>query len=102
MAIRIDWSPEAIDDIKSIAEYIERDSPFYARAVVNSIFQSVEKLSEFPGIGRIVPELGREEIREIIAYSYRVVYKIEKKRILVVAIIHSKRNFKEALDNRIK
>jgi plasmid stabilization system protein ParE len=38
MDYRIVWSPEAIEDIESIAEYIERDSKFYAKAVVNKIF----------------------------------------------------------------
>jgi toxin ParE1/3/4 len=33
----IEWSPEAIEDIDSIAEYISRDSRFYAQAVVTEI-----------------------------------------------------------------
>ncbi len=65
MDYRIVWSPEAIEDIESIAEYIERDSKFYAKSVVNKIFQSTEKLKEFPKIGRVVQELGREDIRRI-------------------------------------
>jgi plasmid stabilization system protein ParE len=31
MARRLDWSPEAIEDIEAIASYIERDSPWYAK-----------------------------------------------------------------------
>jgi len=78
MDYRIEWSPEAIEDIESIAEYIERDSKFYAKAVVDKIFQATEKLKEFPKIGRVVPELGREDIRELIVYSYRLVYQVKK------------------------
>jgi len=81
MAYRIVWSPAAIEDIESIAEYIERDSKFYAKAVVFKIFQSTEKLKKYPKIGRVVPELGREDIRELIVYSYRLVYQVKKRQI---------------------
>ena len=36
MARQLRWSPEAIEDVESIANYIERDSGYYARAVVSS------------------------------------------------------------------
>lgn len=42
-------------------------------------------------IGRIVPEIGNEKIRERLVYSYRLVYRIESGRILIVAVIHGKR-----------
>ena len=98
MAYRIVWSPEAIEDIESIAEYIQRDSLFYAKAVVNKIFQSIEKLKEFPKIGRIVPELEKEDIRELIIYSYRLVYQIKESQILIAAVIHGKRQFENVIE----
>ena len=98
MDYRIVWSPEAVEDLESIAEYIERDSPFYAKAVVNKIFQSTEKLENFPKIGRIVPELGREDIRELIVYSYRLVYQVKKSQILIIAVIHGKRPFEDVIE----
>ena len=42
-------------------------------------------------MGRVVPEIGDENIRELFIYSYRVIYRIEKERILIVAVIHGKR-----------
>ena len=38
MDFEVEWSPEATEDLESIAEYIGRDSEFYARAVVAEIF----------------------------------------------------------------
>jgi addiction module RelE/StbE family toxin len=98
MAYRLEWSPEAIEDIESIADYIERDSKFYAKSVVNKIFQSTEKLKEFPKIGRVVPELGREDIRELIVCSYRLVYQVKEIQILIIAVIHSKRQFEDVIE----
>ena len=91
MDIEVKWSPEAIEDIDSIAGYIARDSEFYARSVVNEILSLGTKIAEEPLIGRIVPELDDENIRERFVYSYRVVYTIEDTVITVVAVIHGKR-----------
>ena len=87
----VKWSPEATEDLESIAEYIARDSKFYARSVVSKILTVSRKIPEQPMIGRVVPEIGENEIRERFVYSYRVVYRIKNSTITIVAIIHGKR-----------
>jgi toxin ParE1/3/4 len=91
MDFEVRWSPEATEDLEAIAEYIARDSGYYARAVVSEMLSASRNVSEFPLIGRIVPEIGDENIRERFVYSYRLIYRIEPKRILIVAVIHGKR-----------
>ena len=91
MEYRVTWSPEAVEDLESIAEYIERDSSFYAQSVVSKILEASRNIKDFPFIGRVVPEIGDENIRERFIYSYRLVYQIRQQRILVVAVIHGKR-----------
>ncbi len=76
MAHRITWSPRAVADVESIATYIDADSPSYARSVVQRIFMAVHNLSEFPLSGRMVPEFDDEYIRELLVYSYRIIYRI--------------------------
>jgi len=77
MARGLAWSPEAIEDIESIAAYIERDSAWYAKAVASKIIETAETIPEFPELGRIVPEVGDPAIRERFAYSYRIIYRLE-------------------------
>jgi toxin ParE1/3/4 len=91
MDLEVKWSPEAAEDIEAIAKYIARDSEYYARAVVTEILSASGGAGEFPLIGRIVPEIGDEHIRERFIYSYRLVYRIESTKILIVAVIHGKR-----------
>jgi len=91
MGYRVTWSPEAAEDLESIAEYIERDSSFYAQSVVSQILATSRKIEEFPLIGRMLPEIGDEDIRERFIYSYRLVYQIRSQKILIVAVIHGKR-----------
>ncbi|ESS66950.1 hypothetical protein MGMO_174c00160 [Methyloglobulus morosus KoM1] len=91
MGYKVVWSPEAVEDLESIAKYIARDSEFYARAVVIKVLELVRSIPDFPWIGRIVPEIEDGNIRERFVYSYRVVYQVDQNRILVVAVIHGKR-----------
>ena len=64
MAYRVAWSPRAIEDLEAIAQYISADSSAYAATVVKTILNTTRNLSRFPFAGRIVPELGDENIRE--------------------------------------
>jgi plasmid stabilization system protein ParE len=91
MARRLDWSPEALEDVESIASYIERDSAWYAMAVVTKIVETAESIPGFPELGRVVPEIGDAAIRERFAYSYRIIYRLQPERILVAAVIHGSR-----------
>jgi len=49
----VKWSPEAVEDLESIAEYIARDSEFYARAVVSKILAVSRLIPEQPLVGRV-------------------------------------------------
>jgi plasmid stabilization system protein ParE len=91
MDYRVRWSSEAVEDLTAIAEYISRDSSFYAQSVVRSVLSTTQGLATHPRIGRIVPELSDESIRERFVHSYRIIYRLESGRILIVAIIHGKR-----------
>jgi toxin ParE1/3/4 len=88
MAYQVRWSPRAVEDLESIAQYIAVDSTAYAAAVVTTILTTTRNLSRFPFAGRIVPELGDENIRERFAYSYRIIYRIENEIITVATIVH--------------
>ena len=98
MDTRVSWSPEALDDVDSIAAYIAKDSPFYASAVVKKILDTAESLGKFPYIGPIVPEVGEQEFRERFVYSYRLIYRVANKEVMVVAVIHGRRLLDPVLD----
>jgi toxin ParE1/3/4 len=71
MAYRVVWSPRAVEDLAAIAQYIAADSTAYSAAVIKTILSTARRFSPFPFSGRVVPELGDENIREWFAYSYR-------------------------------
>ena len=95
----IKWSKPAKLDLKQIHSYISRDSRFYAEKVSLEIVEKSEKLGFFPEAGRIVPEIGDSNIREIFVYSYRLIYEIFPNSIEILALIHGKREFNKDLIN---
>jgi toxin ParE1/3/4 len=78
--------------VEAIASYIASDSPFYANSVVRRIATLTRMLGKFPFARRKVPEFEDENLREVIAYSYRIIYRVEVKEVIVAAVIHGKRN----------
>lgn len=93
MARVLVWSPEAVEDIEAIAAYIERDSPWYARAVASKIVETAESIPEYPELGRMVSEIDDPAIRERLIHRYRVIYRLDEARVLIVAVIHGRQDF---------
>jgi addiction module RelE/StbE family toxin len=87
--VKIVWSDIAIDDLKTIHEYISKDSRRYADQMIEIILKRVEQLENFPKSGRIVPEFNQKTIRELIQDNYRIVYTIEDQFVAISRIHHS-------------
>lgn len=94
MARKVIWSYEATEDLDALAEYIARDSSFYAAAFTQEILDVSRSLNEFFERGRIVPELGDPIIREILIRDNRLIYKIEQSSIVILALVHGARDLK--------
>ena len=85
------WSPRAVDDVRAIAAHIGEDSLAYAKSVAQKIVASTRRLADFPMSGRVAPEFGDEHMREVFAYSYRVIYRVEGETVTIAAVVHGKR-----------
>jgi plasmid stabilization system protein ParE len=66
--------------------------------VAERIFESTARLEEFPRFGRVAPELGRDDVREVIVGDYRVVYRIEADACVLFTVFRSSRVFPVGLD----
>jgi len=91
MALKVVWSQRALRDLEAIANYISCDSPAYASTVVKNITTRTRTLGQFPQIGRKVPEFDDESMRELMEYSYRIIYQVKAEHVLIAAVIHGKR-----------
>jgi toxin ParE1/3/4 len=91
MAHRIVWSSRAAQDLNSIIDYIAADSPAYAGIVLKKIVNQTRILARFPQAGRKVPEFDDESLRELVVYSYRIIYRLQEDEVLIASAIHGKR-----------
>ena len=95
MGKEVVWSHEATADLDAIAGYIARDSAFYAAAFVQKSLATSSSLNEFSKKGRMVPELGNSNIRELFVKEYRLIYSIEEQRVVILGLIHGRRDLKK-------
>ncbi len=89
---KVIWSNNALSDLTEIAEFIEKDSPTYAQITVQKIYYKVFILETHPRIGRVVPEHGDENLRELIEGNYRIIYELANSEIQILAVHHSAKN----------
>ena len=93
--VKIVWTDLAKEDLRSIFDYISRDSRVYASRYVDKLISRVDQLESNPKSGRIVPEINKEEVRELIEGNYRLVYKYIGDIVTMLRVHHSSRQLKE-------
>jgi len=91
----VTWTQEAKEDLKSIYNFIAHDSKFYAKKVTQEIREKTDILETLPNIGKVVAEVGDNNIREISLYSYRIIYQIENQQIYIVTIAHKRQDLSQ-------
>lgn len=91
--VRLVWTFQASEDLEEIAKFISRDSEYNAKSFIKKIVKSTEILKAFPLSGRVVPELKRQDLREITVGPYRVIYQFETDSISILTVYHSSRIF---------
>ena len=83
------WSRGALGDLDAIGTYFERTSRQYARSVVARLYAAPEVLAGHPELGRVVPEIEVEHIREIVREGYRIVYLVSDD---AVEVLHGRQD----------
>lgn len=89
--MRLRWTERAASDLISIGDYIAADNPAAARSWVERLRQRAVKASKMPRAGRVVPEIGRDDVREVFQRSYRIVYRVVDDGIVVLTVFEGHR-----------
>ncbi len=92
------WSRRAVRDLAQIQLYIEADDPDAADRWVRKLWERAERAARAPMAGRVVPEYGRVDIREVFLKSYRIIYRTEGRDFVVVTIIEGHRLLPRGVD----
>jgi len=85
--VKLVWSKNARERLFETVHLIANDKPQAAKQWADKVIRVTSRLQSFPQSGRIVPELKRSEIREVIVGSYRIIYKLSS-RLTILTLFH--------------
>ena len=91
--MRLTWSPLASEQVHDAVAYIAADDPAAALQWLERLLERVAALAQYPDAGRVVPELQRQDIREVFVSPYRVMYRRGVEAVEIAAIRHGAREF---------
>lgn len=89
---QVRWSLTAGNDLQDIEDFIARDSVLHAITFVDRLVESTETLLSNPRIGRVVPEFNRENLREVLFSTYRIVYLLQEDTLFILRVVHGSRD----------
>lgn len=91
------WNHAARRDLDEIATFIAQDNSQAAARWIALLMRRSRRAVDFPKWGRKVPEVGREDVREIIEGNYRIIYQIleAEQAVEVIMVMESHRRFPE-------
>jgi toxin ParE1/3/4 len=95
--LRVRWTSRALRDLKAIGAFIAKDNPAAARRWVARLKERARKAAPIPQAGRKVPEIERDDVREVFLGSYRIMYRIYPGVIEVLTVLEAHRLFSEDL-----
>lgn len=93
------WTDRALSDLEAIGDFIAADNPAAAERWVGVLLNTAERTADVPMAGRRVPELGRDDVREVIKRTYRIVYRVLRDRVEVLTVFEGHRLFPRDLDD---
>lgn len=93
--VKITFAVSAVKDLEEIRSwYADQNVPGIGEKLIREIIAQVERLADYPESGRMVPEFGIANLREIILAPFRIVYRLDKNRARIVRVWRSERLLK--------
>ncbi len=90
------WTPLAQADLKAIHTRIAKDAPLNAKKVAADIINKTNATLSLPhyALGKKVPELDRDDVREIHIHAWRIIYHVQVDKKFVLTLFHKRRDLK--------
>jgi len=101
---RVRWARSASRDLEAIVAFLADRSPQAALSTLDRLEARAKTLTTMAERGRVVPELARlhvREYRELVVPPYRVVYRVDGPRVVVLACLDGRRSLEDILLDRL-
>ncbi|RAI92218.1 type II toxin-antitoxin system RelE/ParE family toxin [Algoriphagus yeomjeoni] len=95
--VRVNWTDQAVNDLKEIAEYISKDSKRYAKIQIQRIIrQRTHILKQFQLAGQKLEVFGDLNIRQLVEGSYVILYHVKvDNQVDILTVHHSSRDLNQ-------
>lgn len=103
-SFEVEWTEVALADLEELLDFIAQDEPAASEAVLDRLSQAAQRMVQHPKRGRVVPELARFELqlyRELIVRPWRIIYRVGRGRVLVLALLDGRRDLEQLLLARL-
>lgn len=82
------WTNEALTDVAEIREYLLNSVPEHAERIVESFFDRVQQVGDFPKMGRLYRQGELPQVREILVSNYRITYYVGLSQLDIMTVRH--------------
>ncbi len=89
--MKVLWTVRAEKDLFEIGRFIAKDNLTTARLWTGKLKKKANEAARNPRAGRQVPEFEREDVREVLLKSYRIVYRVTVKHIEILTVFEGHR-----------
>jgi toxin ParE1/3/4 len=90
--VTVVWSPRAIGHLAHFRAFITHDNPSAAGRVAAALLETVERLAEYPNLGRPGRVAGTREL-VIAGTAYVIPYRLRGERLEIVAVFHGRQKW---------
>ena len=88
----VTWRDEATRNLEQLYAFTAAYSEVAARNLINRLVARADALGDFPDLGRVVPELENQDIRELNESPYRIIYRVLHSEVEILAVFHGARS----------
>lgn len=96
----VTWTSDALGDLDAITAYIAQASPEFATEFARKIVDAARRLADFPLLGRRVPDLDIDSLRELVFQNYRIIYEPREDGVWIMVVMHSAMDFGTMAEQR--
>jgi toxin ParE1/3/4 len=91
VSLSITWTEPALADLDQIADYIDLDKLDAVKRLVHRVFESVERLADFPESGSCPKELRGTTYRHLVIPPLRIFYRLQGNQIFIIYVMQGER-----------
>jgi toxin ParE1/3/4 len=90
--VKLRWTDGAVENLRSADDYLEAEDPDAASDVVGRIISAVERLEQFPHMGRAGRVEGSREL-VVTGTPFVVAYRVKGESVQILAVLHGARKW---------